>query len=301
MVGSSFAYALMQRSLATEIVLVDSNRERAEGEAMDLMHGVPFVHPMRISAGDYSDLAGCELVVVTAGANQRPGETRIDLLGRNVAICREIVPKVVQNNPDGLIVMTSNPVDILTYVATELAGLPPGRVFGSGTILDTARFRAMLGEHFRVDPRSVHAYIIGEHGDTELPVWSLANIGGVRLHDYPLPAGGKVEQAALDDIFTRTRDAAYAIIQRKQATYYAIGLGLLAIAEAVLRDQRTVHTVSTPLIGQYGVTEMALSLPVVVGRDGAAEVLPLRIDETEEQQFRHSANTLKEMLQKLDS
>ena len=301
MVGSSFAYALMQRSLATEIVLVDSNRERAEGEAMDLMHGVPFVHPMRISAGDYSDLAGCELVVVTAGASQRPGETRIDLLGRNVAICREIVPKVVQHNPHGLIVMTSNPVDILTFVAADLAGLPPGRVFGSGTILDTARFRAMLGEHFRVDPRSVHAYIIGEHGDTELPVWSLANIGGVRLHDYPLPGGGKVEQAALDDIFTRTRDAAYAIIQRKQATYYAIGLGLLAIAEAVLRDQRTVHTVSTPLIGQYGVTEMALSLPVVVGRDGAAEVLPLRIDETEEQQFRHSANTLKAMLQKLDS
>lgn len=301
MVGSSFAYALMQRSLATEIVLVDSNRERAEGEAMDLMHGVPFVGPMRISAGDYADLAGCELVAVTAGANQRPGETRIDLLGRNVAICREIIPKVVQHNPHGLIVLTSNPVDILTYVAADLAGLPPGRVFGSGTILDTARFRALLGEHFHVDPRSVHAYIIGEHGDTELPVWSLANIGGVRLHNYPLPGGGNVEQAALDDIFTRTRDAAYAIIQRKQATYYAIGLGLLAITEAVLRDQRTVHTVSTPLTGQHGVTEMALSLPVVVGRDGAAEVLPLRIDETEEQKFQHSANTLKSMLQKLDS
>ena len=297
MVGSSFAYALMQRSLATEIVLVDANRERAEGEAMDLMHGVPFVHPLHIWAGDYPDLSDCALVVVTAGANQRPGETRIDLLGRNVAICREIVPKIVQHNPDGLLVMTSNPVDILTYVAADLAKLPPGRVFGSGTILDTARFRALLGEFFHVDPRSVHAYIIGEHGDTELPVWSLANIGGVRLLDYPLPGGGKAEQPMLDDIFKRTRDAAYAIIQRKHATYYAIGLGLMAITEAVLRDQRTVLTVSTPLNGQHGVTGMSLSLPTVVGRDGAAEVLPLEIDPTEEQQFQHSADVLKQMLQ----
>ena len=296
MVGSSFAYALMQRGLATEIVLVDSNHERAEGEAMDLLHGVPFVQPVHIHAGDYPDLAGADLVVMTAGANQRPGETRTDLLGRNVAVCREIVPRVIQHNPGGVLVVTSNPVDILTYVAAELADLPPGRVFGSGTILDTARFRALLGEHFRVDPRSVHAHIIGEHGDTELAVWSHANIAGVPLRNYPLPGGGTADQGALDAIFTQTRDAAYAIIKRKNATYYAIGLGLLATSEAVLRNQRTVLTVSTPLTGQYDVTDMALSLPTAVGAEGATGVLPLELGPMEQDQFRHSASTLKELM-----
>ncbi len=297
MVGSSFAYALMQRSLATEIVLVDANRERAEGEAMDLMHGVPFVRPMRITAGDYADLAGAHLVVMTAGANQRPGETRTDLLGRNAAICRDVISKVVEHNPDGLIAIATNPVDILTYIAADIAKLPWGRVFGSGTILDTARFRALLGDYYAVDPRSVHAYIIGEHGDTELPVWSLANIGGVRLQDFHRPDGQAAPQADLDDIFQRTRTAAYEIIKRKNATYYAIGLGLLSIAEAVLRDQRTVMTVSTPLDGQYGVSGMALSLPTVVGADGVIEVLPIQLSEQEQQQFRHSADTLKGLLQ----
>ena len=300
MVGSSLAYALMQRSLATDIVLVDANRERAEGEAMDLQHGVPFVRPMRISAGDYADLQGAHIVVMTAGANQRPGQTRTDLLGRNVAICREVVPQIVEHNPDGLIVIATNPVDILTYVAAKDAGLPAGRVFGSGTILDTARFRALLGEYFEVDPRSVHAYIVGEHGDTELPVWSLANIGGVRLNDFPRRDGAPVRQEELDNIFQQTRTAAYEIIKRKQATYYAIGLGLLAIVEAVLRDQRTVHTVSTPLTGQYGVTDIALSLPAIVGADGAHEVLPVELNAKEQQQFQHSGNTLKEMLQQVE-
>lgn len=300
MVGSSLAYALMQRSLATEIVLVDANRERAEGEAMDLQHGAPFVRPMRVSAGDYVDLKGAQVVVMTAGANQRPGETRTDLLGRNIAICREIVPRIVEHNPNGLIVIATNPVDILTYVAAKEAGLPAGRVFGSGTILDTARFRAMLGEYFGVDPRSVHAYIAGEHGDTELPVWSLANIGGVKLHDFPRPGGAPVQQAELDDIFERTRTAAYEIIKRKKATYYAIGLGLLAIVEAVLRDQRTVHTVSTPLTGQYGVADIALSLPTIVGADGAGEVLPVDLSPKEQEQFQHSGNTLKGMLEQVE-
>ncbi|HZG68750.1 MAG TPA: L-lactate dehydrogenase [Herpetosiphonaceae bacterium] len=292
MVGSSFAYALMQRSMATDIVLVDTNRARAEGEAMDLMHGVPFVRPLRITAGGYEDLAGADLVVMTAGANQTPGETRTQLLGRNVAVCREVIPQIVKHNPDGLLVMTTNPVDILTYEAARIAGLPPGHVFGSGTILDTARFRALLGDYFDVDPRSVHAYIIGEHGDTELPVWSQANIGGVQLLDYPLANGGRADEAALETIVEQTRTAAYAIIERKKATYYAIGLGLLAIAEAVLRDQRTVLTVSTPLTGQYGVSGVALSLPTVVGTEGASLVLPLELSTKEQEQFHHSAATL---------
>jgi len=296
MVGSSFAYALMQRSMATEIVLVDANRARAEGEAMDLMHGVPFVRPLRITAGGYEDLAGADLVVMTAGANQMPGETRTQLLGRNVAVCREVVPQIVKHNPDGLLVMATNPVDILTYEAARIAGLPSGHVFGSGTILDTARFRALLGDYFDVDPRSVHAYIIGEHGDTELPVWSQANIGGVQLLDYPLANGRRADEAALETIVEQTRTAAYAIIERKKATYYAIGLGLLAIAEAVLRDQRTVLTVSTPLTGQYGVSGVALSLPTVVGTEGASLVLPLELSPKEQDQFQHSAATLTKLM-----
>jgi L-lactate dehydrogenase len=296
MVGSSFAYALMQRSIATEIVLVDGNPERAEGEAMDLNHGLPFVRPVRIRAGDYADLAGAGLVVMTAGANQRPGETRLDLLQRNAAICREIVPKIFEANPDGLLVIASNPVDILTHIAADVAGASWGRVIGSGTILDTARFRYLLGSYFEVDARSVHAYIIAEHGDTAVPLWSLANIAGVRLRDFATPSGRKWEQAAMDNIFEQTRNAAYEIIKRKHATYYAIGLGLLNLVEAILRDQRTVLTVSTPVRGKYGVSGIALSLPTIVGRDGALEVLDLELSPAEQEAFKASAATLRDKL-----
>jgi L-lactate dehydrogenase len=296
MVGSSFAYALMQRGLANELALIDKDVARAEGEAMDLNHGLPFVLPMRISAGGYDKLAGCEVVVIAAGANQRPGETRLDLLQRNAAVFRDIVPQVVDASPGATIVIATNPVDILTTISADLAGLPAGQVIGSGTILDTARFRYLLGEYYRVDPRSVHAYIVGEHGDTELALWSLANIAGVRLRDFVGLEGRGYDQAALDRIFEQTRTAAYEIIKRKQATYYAIGLGLLAIVEAVLRDQRTVLTVSTPLSGQYGVVGIALSLPTIVGRGGAIEILDLPISVEERAGFQLSAQTLKDRL-----
>jgi L-lactate dehydrogenase len=299
MVGSSFAYALMQRHLANELALVDKDSARAEGEAMDLNHGMPFVRPMRISAGGYEQLAGSEIVVITAGANQRPGETRLDLLQRNAAVFRDIVPQVVAASPEAIILVATNPVDILTSLAVDLAGLPAGRVIGSGTILDTARFRYLLGEHYRVDPRSIHAYIVGEHGDTELALWSLANIAGVRLRDFVDPEGRGYNQAAMDSIFEQTRTAAYEIIKRKQATYYAIGLGLLTIVQAVLRDQRTVLTVSTPMTGQYGVEGIATSLPTIVGRHGAVEVLDLLISDEERAAFQHSAQTLKERLAQL--
>jgi L-lactate dehydrogenase len=299
MVGSSFAYALMQRHLANELVLVDKDAARAEGEAMDLNHGMPFVRPLRISAGGYEQLAGSEIVVITAGANQRPGETRLDLLQRNAAVFRDIVPQVVAASPEAIILVATNPVDILTSLAVELAGLPAGRVIGSGTILDTARFRYLLGEHYRVDPRSIHAYIVGEHGDTELALWSLANIAGVRLRDFVDPEGRGYNQAAMDSIFEQTRTAAYEIIKRKQATYYAIGLGLLTIVQAVLRDQRTVLTVSTPMTGQYGVEGIATSLPTIVGRHGAVEILDLLISDEERAAFQHSAQTLKERLAQL--
>ncbi len=296
MVGSSFAYALMQRSLATEIVLVDADPERAQGEAMDLNHGLPFVRPSTIRAGDYSDLAGASVVVMTAGANQRPGQTRLDLLQRNAQICREIVPQVMQHNPQGLLVIASNPVDILTHIASEAAGVPWGRVIGSGTILDTARFRYLLGSYFGVDARSVHAYIIGEHGDSAVPVWSLANIGCVRLEHFKAANGRQWESAAMDEIFEQTRNAAYEIIKRKHATYYAIGLGLLTLVEAILRNQNTVLTVSTPVRGAYGVDNISLSVPTVVGRNGAVAVLDLELNTAEREGFAASAQTLRDKL-----
>jgi len=299
MVGASFAYALMQRGLANELVIVDADTARAEGEAMDLNHGLPFVRPMQISSGDYPDLAGAAVVVVAAGANQKPGETRLDLLQRNGTIIRAIIPQIVRHAPDAIIVLATNPVDVLTHIAVQVAGLPPGRVFGSGTILDTARFRYLLGEHYKVDPRSVHAYIVGEHGDSELALWSLANIAGVRLREFVGLGSRGYDQAAMDSIFAQTRDAAYEIIRRKRATYYAIGLGLLTIVEAVLRDQRTVLTVSTPMAGQYGVRDISISLPTIVGRGGAEEVLNLVIAPEEEQAFRHSAQVLHDRLSQL--
>jgi L-lactate dehydrogenase len=296
MVGASFAYALMQRSLATEIVLVDLDHERAAGEAMDLNHGLPFVRPLTIRAGGYRDLAGADLVVMTAGANQHPGQTRLDLLQRNAGICREVVPQIFAHNPDGLLVIASNPVDILTHIANEVVHVPWGRIVGSGTILDTARFRYLIGSYFEVDARSVHAYIIGEHGDSAVPVWSVANIGGVRVQDFHAPDGRTFDQAAMDGIFEQTRTAAYEIIKRKQATYYAIGLGLLTLVEAILRNQRTVLTVSTPVRGNYGVTGIALSLPTIVGRQGALEVLDLPLNAAEQAGFAASAHTLRDKL-----
>jgi len=251
---------------------------------------------MRIFAGSYAQLAGCEVVVITAGANQRPGETRLDLLQRNAAVFREIVPQVVAASPNGIIVIATNPVDILTTISSEIAGLPVGRVIGSGTILDTARFRYLLGQYYGVDSRSVHAYIVGEHGDTELALWSLANIAGVRLRDFVGTNGKGYDQAAMDAVFEQTRTAAYEIIKRKHATYYAIGLGLLTIVEAILRDQRTVLTVSTLPGGQYGVEGIAIGLPTIIGRRGVEAVLDLPIGDDERAALQNSAQTLKERL-----
>ena len=296
MVGASFAYALMQRGLANELVLIDMDHARAEGEAMDLNHGLPFVRPMRISAGEYADLEDAEVVVICAGANQRPGETRLDLLKKNAGVFRDIVPKITAVNNDAIIVVATNPVDILTYITAQIVGPESNRVVGSGTVLDTARFRYLLGTHYGVDPRSVHAYVVAEHGDSALALWSMANIAGVGLPEFVGANGQGYDRAALDDIFHQTKNAAYEIIQRKRATYYAIGLGLLAVVEAILRDQHTVLTVSSPMTGQFGVTDIAVSLPTIVGRDGIEEVLNLPLSEEEIAAFRASAQTLKDNL-----
>jgi len=296
MVGTTFAYALMQHGLANELVLIDADTRRAEGEMMDLNHGLPFVRPMRIIAGDYADLADADVVVICAGIGQRPGQTRLELLKTNAGIFQEIVPKILAVNQDAILLIASNPVDILTQIAAEIVGLKYGRVLGSGTMLDTARLRFMLGQHYGVDPRSVHAYIVGEHGDSELALWSLANIAGVRLDDFVGADGQGYDREAIDRIFDQTRNAAYEIIQRKKATYYAIGLGLLAIVEAVLRDQHTVMTVSSPLTGQYGVDGISVSMPAIVGRRGVEEVLCLPLSESELEAFLSSAQTLKDRL-----
>ena len=292
-VGATFAYALLFRGLAAEIVLIDANHARAEGEAMDLNHAEPFTHPTRIWAGDYDDCADAAIVVISAGAGQRPGETRLDLVRKNADIFAKIIPEVARRNPDGILLIATNPVDVLTQVSQKLSGLPPNRVIGSGTILDTARFRYLLGEHFGVEARSVHAYIIGEHGDSEVPVWSLANIAGLRLADYADLNGIPHEQSALDDIFRRTRDAAYHIIERKGATYFAVAAGLMRIVEAILRDQHTVLSVSSLIRDYYGIDGLCLSLPTVVGRNGIERVLRLQLSESEQKALQHSADVLR--------
>jgi L-lactate dehydrogenase len=299
MVGASFAYSLVQSGLATELVLVDRDERRAEGEAMDLAHGLPFVRAMRIEAGGYERLTGSDIVVICAGANQRPGETRLDLLGKNAAVFDEIIPKVVAAAPEAIILIATNPVDILTQISADLAGLPPGRVIGSGTTLDSARFRFNLADYYDVDPRCVNAWIVAEHGDSAVPVWSLANVAGVPLREFVGPTGKRFDEAAMQDIFVRTRDAGYAIVERKGSTYYAIGLALLTIVEAILRDQRTILPVGVPLSGQFGVQGMALSLPAVLGRGGVLEVIDIPMNAAEAELFRKSAAELKARLGEL--
>ncbi|HTR98603.1 MAG TPA: L-lactate dehydrogenase [Bacteroidota bacterium] len=296
LVGSSFAYALMIRGLATDLALVDVNAEKAVGEMMDFNHGLSFTRPMKITAGGYAECAGSQVVVIAAGASQKPGETRLDLLARNAAIFRQVVPEVVRHNPNGIILIATNPVDILTYVSVGVSGIPPARVIGSGTILDTSRFRFLLGQYYGVDARSVHAYIIGEHGDSEIPVWSSASIGGVRLQEFAPLKNREYRQADMDALFAQVRDAAYEIIRRKGATYYAIGLGLVSIVAAILGDYRRVVSVSTLMTGQYGVRDMCLSLPCVVGVNGVEEILTLNLDSAEEAGFRASAEKLKSTL-----
>jgi L-lactate dehydrogenase len=298
-VGATFAYTLLLSGLAAEIVLIDRNKFKAEGEAMDLNHAVPLTNPSRIIAGDYADCAGAAITVITAGSAQKPGETRLDLVQRNIAIMKPIVESVVEHNPQGKLLIATNPVDILTYAALKCSGLPSARVIGSGTILDTARFRYLLSEFFGVDARSVHAYIIGEHGDSEVPVWSLANIAGMRLPVYCEQHNLGCVDADMDRIFEQTRDAAYHIIERKGATYYAVASGLVRIVEAILRDQSTVLSVSSFIDNYLGISDVYLSLPTVISREGVERFIRLDLDEKEKAGLIHSAGVLKDMISQL--
>jgi L-lactate dehydrogenase len=299
-VGATFAYALLLSGLASEIVLIDANHAKAEGEAMDLNHAMPLGRPVRIWAGDYKDCKGALLTVVTAGAAQRPGETRLDLVQRNTGIFKQIIPNIVKNDPEGIIIIATNPVDILTYVAQELSGLPRNQVIGSGTVLDSARFRYLLSQEFDVDPRSVHAFIIGEHGDSEVPAWSLANIAGMRLPQYCAVNGLGCDEQHLDRIFEQTRDAAYHIIERKGATYYAIASGLVRICEAIIRDQSTVLSVSSYIKDYYGISDVCLSIPSIVDLGGVERVIHLDLSADEIEGLRKSADILKGILSQLN-
>ena len=298
-VGATFAYALLLSGLASEIVLIDANLEKAEGEAMDINHAVPLTHPARVWAGTYEDCAGAVITVITAGSAQKPGETRLDLTQRNTSILKQIIPQIIKYNPDGLLLMATNPVDILTYAAWKISGLPAKRVIGSGTILDTARFRYLLSQHYGVDARSIHAYIIGEHGDSEVPVWSLANIAGMRLSDFCAANLYKCNDELLATIFKQTRDAAYEIISRKGATYYAIASSLIRIAEAIIRNQSTVLTISSHIQSNYGINDVYLSLPAVVNAGGVEKVLNLNLEANELKGLRNSADVLHRLLSQL--
>lgn len=300
-VGASCAYALQLRGLASEIVLVDADRERAEGEAMDINHGSLFTQSVRVRAGEASDCRDAGIIVLTAGASQKPGESRLDLLKRNAALSRRLVPQLVRHNKDAILIVVSNPVDVLTYVAWQASGLPAGKVIGSGTILDTARFRYLLSQHFSIEPRSIHAYVIGEHGDSQIPVWSLANIAGMKLNQYCRLNGRVMDSKIRAQIAGDTRRAAYEIIQRKGATYYAIAAGVARIIEAMVRGENSVLTVSSAASGRHGLDDVALSLPSVISRGGIASTLELPLSQSEKARLQKSARILKEAIRSLSA
>lgn len=292
LVGSSFAYALTITGLATDIVLVDINKDLAVGQAMDLSHGVPFTRDVEVIAGSYEDLVESDIVVVTAGAAQKPGETRLDLLKRNVEIFRSVVPQITAAAPHCILLIVTNPVDVMTYVALKLSGFEKNRVIGTGTLLDSARFKYQLSRHCEVDPRNVHAYVIGEHGDSEVAVWSLANVAGMRLTEYcptcPRACPAHVREAIFDEV----KNAAYRVIEKKGATHWAIGLATEAIVKAIVRDERSVMTVSTLLEDYLGVSGVCLSVPTIVGRDGAIRTLDITLSPSEKEQFLASARVI---------
>ena len=296
-VGSSSAFALMQSGIFSEMVLIDVDRNRAEGEALDISHGVPFASPMKIYAGDYSDLGDAAMVVVTAGAAQKPGETRLDLVNKNVAIFKSIIPQIRESGFSGVLLIVSNPVDVLTYAAVQMSGLPEAKVIGSGTVLDTARLRYMLGEHVDVDPRDVHAYVMGEHGDSELVAWSSATVAGVPLSEFCELHGHYQHREAEARIAEDVKNSAYTIIEKKHATYYGVAMAVRRICTAVMRDEDCVLPVSSLMVGEYGLSDLCISMPTIVGRNGVVARVPVSINDDEKKELQKSAAALKAIIE----
>lgn len=295
-VGCSYAYSMVNQGAAEEIVLIDVNEAKAEGEAMDLNHGMPFApSPVRLWNGTYDDCREADLVVITAGLPQKPGETRLDLVAKNTGIFKTIVKQIMASGFDGIFLVATNPVDLLTYVTWKESGLPKERVIGSGTVLDSARLRFKLGEYFKVDTRNVHAAIIGEHGDTEFPVWSHSSIGIESLGSF-LKRKEDVNPDCLEKIFVNVRDAAYDIIQRKGATYYGIGMSLARITKAILHNENCILTISAYLDGEYGEKDLYIGVPAIINREGIREIIEIDLNEKEKEQFSTSAKVLKEIM-----
>ena len=303
-VGSTAAYAMVMQGIGREIVLVDLNKERATAEAADILHAVPFAHALKIRAGDYPALAGCRVVIITAGVSQKSGETRLQLLERNAVIFQSVVPSILEHAPDCVLLVASNPVDVMTHLAARYAaehGMPSHRVLGSGTTLDTARFRALLGEHVGVDSAHIHGYVIGEHGESEVITWSLTNVGNLPLAEFC-----RLQDIPLHDEIRRkiTRDvcrAAYDIIEGKGATYYGIGSALARIVNVIMRDQRAILTVCTPRAEIAGVSDVTVSLPQLVGGEGILATFPLPLSEAEQAALQKSAQVVRDAIEELDS
>jgi L-lactate dehydrogenase len=298
-VGMRYAYALTMKGLARELVIVDLDKKRLEGEVMDLCHGAPYISPIEINVGDYQDIKNSDLVVVTAGKKQKPGQSRLELIKDNAQLFKTMIPEIVKQAPAAIILVVSNPVDILSYVAYKVSGKPANEVIGSGTVLDTARLRFLLATHCGVDARNVHGYILGEHGDSEFAAWSKAMIGGVLLKDYcPTCENFKVckREKVLADIFGEVKDSAYKIIERKGETSYGIGLALVRITRAILNDENSVLPVSSLAKGYLGAEDVYLSLPAVVNKEGVNKVLNIELSPQEEEAFRNSASTLKKII-----
>lgn len=300
-VGSTTAYTLMLNGLFSELVLIDINTTKAKGEAMDLNHGLPFAKPVKIYQGSYEDSKDSDLIIITAGANQKEGETRLDLVHKNTAVFKSIISEIIKyNSPENtLLLVVTNPVDILTYVTWKLSGFPINRVLGSGTVLDTARFKYLIGQHTGVDTRNVHGYILGEHGDTELPAWSLTSIAGMTMDTYCATCNECENCNELDKIFNEVKNSAYEIINAKGATYFAVALAVERIVEAIMRDEHSILTVSSILQGQYGISDIAISVPTIIDRSGINRVLEVPLSEDEQKLLHHSADTLKSIIREL--
>jgi L-lactate dehydrogenase len=302
-VGSTAAYALVMRGIGRQIVLVDYKPERARAEADDINHAVPFAEPLDVVAGDYPDLQDCTVVVIAAGVGQKPGETRLQLLGRNAEVFKQVVPSILKVAPEAVLVVATNPVDIMTHLAARYAaefGVPSSRVIGSGTSLDTARFRSLLSRHVGVDARYIHAYVVGEHGDSEVLIWSLATVGGIKLDDFCHKRGIILDEAVQQRIDHSVRSAAYHIIEGKGATYYGIGSALARIVDIIIHDQRAIMTVCTPLDEVAGVRDVTISVPKLFGGQGVIDDLSLALDEGEHAKLHDSAALIRKMLDDLE-
>ena len=299
-VGSASAFALMQSGLFSELVLIDANHDKAEGEAMDIAHGLPFAGQMKIYAGDYDDIVDAAVIIVTAGAAQKPGETRLDLVNKNVNIFKSIIPDIAKRNYKGILLIVANPVDSLTHTAVKLSGRPENRVLRSVLVLDTARLKYALGEHLEVDSRSVHSFIIGEHGDSEIVAWSSTNVSGIPVNDFCELRGHFNHEEAMHRIADDVKNSAYDIIEKKGATYYGIAMSVKRICECIMRDEKSILPISSMMHGEYGISDICLSMPTVVGREGVETRVPIQLNEQEESALSASAEQLSKVAAQLD-